>query len=452
VAAALAVAYWLSGEIVAGESARPVAFLGLGTVLAVIALHPAAGMLLWIVLAPFGALFNLSMGHGLPDLSINRLAALFTLMVLLAQVAAGRRKLLAPRSWEWFGLALLAALLFSVPSSWLGPAGALQGVFDRIAVPLLVGYLARSLFRSPRDWVAMLAALALVGAAMGLIAAREQLTNQPFLSPTIYRWQYGASSIKVTSLFGAPAIMSLTLAMVFPAIVTGLARSRGAATTGWLLALAAGGAGLFFTYVRAGWLAALAAVAVLALLSGRSRRLALLVVPVVGVVALLFGLGLLAAPAAEERLASEAPIEYRRQALQTGLVLLKRSPVRGLGFDNYGEAAIAAGWAPRNTMGLPNVAPHNLLVYVATSAGLLALIPLVGMYAAIVLWAFGWWRGLHRAGGAGREIPALVLATTTALLVFAMTFDSILALVANMIFFLVVGVAAGVELRRPAPP
>ena len=190
-------------------------------------LAPDVGLLLWMVLAPFGRLFNLSMGRGLPDLSLSRIAAVLLLLLLRAgrggQTAAGALRLQS-RAGAWpFSL----AMSLSIAGSRLrAGSGGIQNVFDLVALPLLCYFFATNLLRKPRHlhWLGI--TLAIVAATLGVIAAREQLTNQAVLSPLPYRWEYGQHSVKVTSLFGAPAIMALTLALPLPFILVGAMRSR----------------------------------------------------------------------------------------------------------------------------------------------------------------------------------------------------------------------------------
>jgi hypothetical protein len=199
-----------------GAPARYVALAGIAAVVTALVLAPDVGLLLWMVLAPFGALFNIAMGHRLPDLSLDRIAAVVLLVLLSAQVVAGRRRLARLTAVEGWGAVFVLTMTLSIANSRLGWVGGIQNVFDKVALPLLCYFFARNLLRTSRQvhWLAV--TFAIVGAMIGLIAAREQLTNLSVLSPVPYRWAYGQHSVKVTSLFGAPAIMAMTLAMTLP--------------------------------------------------------------------------------------------------------------------------------------------------------------------------------------------------------------------------------------------
>jgi len=445
------VALYLGGVLHTGETERAVALAGLGAVTLVLVVAPDLGLLLWMFLAPFGALFNLAQGSGLPDLSLNRVASVVSVFVLIAQVAAGRRRLARLTAVEGWGILFVVALILSISASRLGWLSGIQVVFDAVVVPLLCFYFARNLFTDRRQltWLAVL--LAVLGATLGLISLREQLTNQAILSPLPYRMSYGRHSIKVTSLFGAPAAMAMTLAVTLPMVFVSAARSRGLGTRlGWLAALLAIGGGLIATYVRAGWLAALMGIIVVVVLSRRARPAGLMLLLFGLLAALIFGGGLVETRAIEERLQSEGSITYRLQALSTGLDIAAASPVWGLGFDNYSDAAAAAGWQPRRADASLAVASHNMFIYVLTSGGVAALVPFV---AQLVAASRQGWQVLRRSRrrDPGDDSPetsdgdwaAAALGMLIGYVLIISTFDSITAQYANILFWMCLGALYG---------
>lgn len=464
----------LADLLATGREARAAALTGMAAVVTLLALNPAVGMLGWLALAPFSRVFNLTMGRGLPDLSLSRVAAAFLLFLLIAQVAIGQRRLARLTAVEVVGGLFIVGMLLSVPASRLGTIGGVQNVFDTAALPLLGFFFARNLLADERGLTRLAVLLALIGALLGLVAAREQLTNQAFLSPVPYRWAYGQHSIKVTSFFGAPAIMAFTLTMTFPVTFLALAQARTwASRVFFAAAFAAISAGLLLTYVRAGWLSALVALAVLIVLAPRARRYVIVLAPAVLLVALLAVSGAFDTRALTERLQTEGSISYRTDALEVGLAIARRAPIFGLGLDNYSDAAIAAGWQPQGGLGLPTVAPHNLFVYVMTSAGLVGLLPLVLLFGLIAWAAFrGWLAGprtgvrpspstggfsqtaLSRlpaqdaSGAALRGWAAALLATLAGYALFANTFDALGAQLANMLFFTLAGAVLGTTATR----
>lgn len=450
-------ALYLGGALHVGDTRRAVALAGLSAVVLTLVLSPDVGLLLWMLMAPFGRLFNLSQGRGLPDLSLNRIASIGLLFILAAQAISGRRKLARLTAVEGWGIAFILALILSISTSRLGWVSGVQLVFDAVAVPLLCFYFARNLFTDRRQlaWLAVM--LAIIGATLGVIAAREQLTNQAILSPTPYRMAYGQYSIKVTSLFGAPAAMALALSVPIPIVFVAAMRSRSlAARMGWLVSLTAIVFGLLSTYVRAGWLAGAAGLVVVVLLCRRARTAGLVMLLVALLAALFLGGGFVDTRAIEERLQSEGSISYREQALRVGLELAVESPVLGLGLDNYSEAAASAGWQPRRSNATLVAAPHNMYLYVLASGGLLALAPFLAQLIAL-----GWRaltvlrRSRHRAGagdatgGDKGDWAAAAIAMVISYALFIGTFDAITAQFATVLFLTCLGAIFGAIDTRP---
>jgi len=439
-AVAIGVAAALTSAFTSDQVQLASVVLGLATLLLLLVVAPDQGLLLWVVLAPFHRFFNLDMGSGLPNLGLHRIVALSLLLLLMAQRAANRRRLLRFTAIEVLSGLFALGMLLSVPASRLGIVGGIQNVFDFVVLPLLWFYFARNLLGSKQGLARLAIAIAIAGAAMGLIAAREQLTLQTVLSPNLFHQAYGRYSVKVNSLFGSAAIMSMTLAVTVAVTFLGAVRARKLGSRlAWSAALVAILAGLLLTYVRGGWAAALPSLLVPALLSRRAQRYALYVAPLFLILALIVTYGGVDTRAIEERLQSQKPIDYRVDAIEIGLQIAVQSPVFGLGLDNYGEAALAAGWRPVSGAVLQPVDhPHNMFIYVLTSAGLVGLLPLLALLGLI-----GWRAlGLLRTNR-DRDWPAAVLGLLMGYGVLAVSFDAYRAQLGNMYFFMIVGAVFG---------
>lgn len=435
-------AYAFGSALFEGVTGRVVAVVGIAGVVALVTLAPDVGLIVWMVVAPFSRLFNVSMGRGLPDLGLNRVVALCVLFLLFAQVAAGKRRLVRLTAVEGWGLVFLLAMLLSVSASRLGWIGGIQNAFDYAVLPLLCFFFARNLLNEPRriEWLA--GALAVVVATLGVIAAREQLTNQAVLAPQLYRWSYGLHSVKVTSLFGAPAIMAMTTALPLPYVLVGALRSKElAARLLWFLALAAAGAGLLLTYVRAGWLTAVVGLVLVAFFARRGRAAAPVLLLIALTAGLAFGAGLVDVRAVQERLQADEPISYRLDAIAVGLDIAQQSPVFGYGLDNFSDASVAAGWRPTDRYGLLAVAPHNVFIYILASGGLLALLPFLALLGAIGLRLLRGLRAIQRSQVNENRRDWLIagLAMLAGYVLIGNTFDALGAQLANMIFFLTLG-------------
>ncbi len=316
-AAAVLIAVLLAGAFISGRIELAAVLLSFAALLLLLAADPAKGLLLWVLMAPFFRFFILKMGSGMPDLGLHRITALFLLLLFFAQWVAGRGRVRLTVIDGAAGLFVLG-LLLSVPASHMGISGGIQYVFDFAALPVLWFFFGRVLLGNKEGLDRLSIVLAIAGAAMGLIAAREQLTLQMVLSPSATQQAYGLNSIKISSLFGVVAIMSMTLVVTLPAAFVGAIRAR---TPGrrlaWGAALAAILVGLALTYVRAGWVAALLCLIVPLFFSPRVRRYALRLAPAVLILAVIFtyGFGGVDTRAFEDRIQSQNPIDYRLEAL-----------------------------------------------------------------------------------------------------------------------------------------
>lgn len=444
--AAVGIAAVLAAAATSGQLQAAWVAVGYVALLMVSLIDPAHGLLLWVVMAPFYRFFTLKMGAGLPDLGLHRIMALSVLLLLLAQRAAGQRRLARPTAFEGLAGLFVVGLLLSVPASPMGLSSGIQYVFDFAALPALWFYFGRGLLGSSKGLERLSIALAIAGVGMGLIAVREQLTHEMILSPIPYHEAYGRYSVKINSLFGAAASMAMTLVMTVPAVFVGAMRAR---TLGrrlaWGAALTVILAGLVLTYVRAGWVAALLCLLVPLFFSARARHLALRLMPAVLVLAAIFiyGYGGADTRSFEERVQSQRPIDYRLEAIDVGLRIIARSPVLGLGLNSYSEEALESGWRPLNTRGLPVVAAHNMYIDVLTSAGLVGLLPLLGLLGLIG------WRLLDllrmRRGG---DWLAAALGLLLGYVGITFAFDGLTAQLANMYFLMLIGAILGMHEMR----
>jgi hypothetical protein len=458
VAAVVATGVVLGRVLLSQDWTLAVTVVGLGALLLALLLDPVAGLLLCVVLAPFGQFIHLTLqfGRGIPALDVTRLTALF-LFAQLAVQAIGQ-----PRSGAgdnhrrlpaliWLDVAMLlfvGAMLLSVPVSSLGLVDGAQTVISFIALPLLFYYFARTWSRTPRTLIALIGALALVGALMGIITAREQLTGITTFSPVAYSVIYEGKIRKVLSLFRSPATMASTLAVMVPLLLYGVQQ---ASTWGKRLivgaALVCVLAGVFLAYVRGGWLAALLGIAVLILLNPRMRRALIPLIPLILIATLLLsGISLVNPETVESRLTSEEPIAYRLRALEIALAMVRESPLLGVGFDNFGTQAIRQyGWDPHAGIGTTMPSTHNSFVYVLVSGGLLAFLPFLAIFIGLARRGFTFWRLPTDAERrrSNRELAAVLWATLAAYVAAIATFDVFNAQYTNLIFFVIMGTLLG---------
>lgn len=443
----LAGGLWLGRALMSPEWTQAVTLIGLAAAGLLVLLAPGVGLLAWVLLAPYAPhiYLRLDFGSGIPNLDLGRLATLLLVYLLVARTiwrpadAAPAWQPIKPGRTEALMAAFTVVMVLSVFSGAGGVISGLQNVFDFVAMPYLVYLFARTWLRSARGTAGMVGVVALAGALMGFITAREQLTGQAVFSPVFYALEYEQNIRLVMSLFGHPSTIAMALAISVPVLIYGIRFPSAPRMRLWLgLALVVTLAGVFFAYMRAGWLGALLGLLVPALLNRELRRTLLPLTPLLllaAVLAALFGVDL---ETVQGRLTSEAPIAYRFTAWQIAWELFKSSPFLGIGWNRFGQAAATQfGWNPHIKLSdLPS--PHNTYLNVLVTGGILGLLPYLGVLISIVLSGWRYWQ--RRIG---RETVAVLWATTLAYMAIIASFDAFNAQYANMLYFLIIGALVG---------
>ncbi len=350
--------------------------------------------------------------------------------------------------------AFLVAMVASFAASELGLVVGVQTVFDFMLVPFLVGFFARSWLRSRDAFAGALVTVAFLGAVLGVIATVEQITGQAILSPREHALFYEPGLTKVISLFGTPAAMTTVLCVTLPFQLYGIGRAptlNRRLLQGLALALTL--SGVFFTYVRAGWLGAVVAIISMLLLSRGVRRALAPLLPLLVVIGILVASVAVDPQIVQKRLVSERPISDRLALWQIAFRLFRGSPILGIGYGNYAQRVIEQfGWDPymATTVGVAP-SPHNTYLGILVSGGLVALIPYLAIFLSLA------WRGraFWRENGPGMcDLVAVIWATLPAFAVIMGTVEVLNYGFANVLLFFVVGASLGrlEQLRDEAGP
>jgi O-antigen ligase len=425
--------------------------------------QPLAAMLLWLLLAPYSrhSALDISLGAGVPDLSLTRLMAGWLLVLLIAQAARGQRRLGRLTAADLAYVLFAAGMFISAPSSRWSATVAFQAVFDAYVVPFIALYLARQLVRELRDlrWVAL--TLLAMGMGFAFLVIREQITGE-VLFYAKQSLAYSASFRKVISLMGNAAPMGVSTALTLPLAVMLLiqtiqapARSvvgKQVTVSALAAAIAFVAVGVFMTYNRASWLGMALTLLVFIVLRPGGRRVFAPVLLVLALLAALSWQTVVNSPAVTERLLEDRSVDYRTTALDLGLDMVRRQPVFGVGYTNFGfVAAESYGWdpAPRlDTVG----AAHNSYLFILVSAGLLAFLPYVAWIVLLARAGVQRWRRLsrsrNRAAAAG-YLDALAAGAALFLTYFLAsgTFDNAQTYIMNLIFYVGIGAVWGVTER-----
>jgi len=286
-----------------------------------------------------------------------------------------------------------------------------------------------------------------LGAIVAVLTISEQLTGWTLFRAESTAEFYAPGIRKVAAVLGHPAYIAVTLALLLALAIEQLqarpGRRRGLLLAGLsLLYLAA----VYLTYNRSGWLAALLSLLVSALVFPRFRRLGLPLLAA-GAIALTLAWGTgrlsLEDSAAGERLTAESPVDYRLEALQTGLQLVRQNPALGVGWGSFGRLAARAGFRPgANVHVLPST--HNSYLNFLVSGGVVLLGAYLALMAAVALALLRLTLRFRR-----QAPPSPLLAAWVILLAYVLptgAFDNNYSIYANIVFWSVMGGAMGVGL------
>ena len=411
-----------------------------------ILLDPLLGLLLWVVVSPYAPFIhlNLRLGSGIPDLSLDRLAAGFLCVVILAQVARKSRRLASFTPLDGAIIALALALALSARASLQGLLSALQLMFDTYFIPFLVYFLAKNLVRDRRALRGVFVALAIIAGYLIFLTAYEQLTGQGVFVIEGRVGSYGTNLTRVNSLLQNPAYIALALNLVLPfALRAGLRAGGSRERWGYGLACALLVGSVISLYNRAGWLSAFLVLLLSAWYYPRLRRWLLVALLVLAPILALSWNTVQESALFSERLTSELSIGYRLRAAGAVLQLVASRPLFGVGFNNFAVLSLAQELITKHTSNWWLPTPHNSYLDVLLSAGLLGLLPFLALFASLV-WESG--RLYRRARSDPAVDRSLIVALWSVLLAFAVsiaTFDIVAAPFCALVFYLIVGAVLG---------
>jgi len=425
---------------------RVITAVGWAAQMGAVLLDPLLGLLLWVIVSPYAPFvhLNISLGAGIPDLGLDRVAAGFFCMIMLAQVARRQRKLAPFTSLDGAILLFAMALSMSARAATGGTFTALQNIFDAWLVPLLIYFLAKNLVRDRRAMRRVTAALAIIGSYLVLLTVYEHLTGNEVFVIFGRVSRYGENLKRINSLLQNPAYIALALNMVLPFALRASLTARDR-TSRWgygLAALAVLGT-VVSLYNRAGWLSGLLVLLVSAAYYRPLRRwLLVAIVVIVPVTVLSWGM-ISSSSLFSDRLTYELSVDYRVRAIEAVLQLVSSQPLFGIGFGSFSTLSLTQGLITKVTANYWVPTTHNSYLDVLASAGLSGVVPYAAIFLVIV-WQS--WR-LYRLQPQETAIDrSLIVALWCVFLAFALTIatvDIVSAPFCSMVFWLIVGSVMG---------
>ncbi len=425
-----------------------ITYAGIATYLTTVLVNPLLGFLLWIATSPFGRFMylNISLGRGIPDLSLDRLSAAFAFILLMAQLAIRKRSLAS------LSLVDLSMILFcigtgiSLPLAIAAPRATMQAYFDTQIVPLVVYFLARNLVSNKSAIKAATTTLLFIGGYMAFLVIREQLTGEILFYPEGRTIVYTAHIRRTVGLLGNPAFFAMIFGMVLPFNFRALLEAKRRLSR--MIYVMLGGGMLFALYLcynRAGYLGALLALLFMSLLYPQFRKRFLPLLLVAGIIIAIFWGQISESYVITERVGAQGPIAYRLNAMKIGWRMASANLVFGRGYGNFGYLypKYASDWTQSNVQ----AAPHNTYINILVSSGLVGFLPYVAMFLAIVYQGLLLWRRGRDNHSIDRPWLACMLAATVVYTATIFFSDIVASPYVSMLFFFIVGTVLGSQER-----
>ncbi len=458
---AVAVGLYLGNWIASPDWQAAVRFAVMGVLVLVILVSPFDGMLLWMIIAPFGAatfteiwrILNFRMPPGIPDLTPDRLAVALLSILFVAHLGTGRRKL-RPLGPEVF-MAMFCIMVLPAAAVGLSGINATgQALLDKFIVPFLTFVLAKNLYEEETGLQKLSVTLGVIGVYISFMVFYEHLTGQPLFVGVGRTTAYTRSLRKIISLLGNPAFLGTVLGMIVPIALYNLVRARSpyrkAFYGGLFLTTLLGN---FFCYNRGAWLALAAGLLVL-LLERRYRRILLPIILVGAVVGLVYWQVISASALVTERLSNVSSLRFRLNLLEVSIKMIRDNPLFGVGFGNFSNYFIEYGghW---ETLAYDLPAPHNTYVLVLSTMGLVSFVPYVLIFLLMFLKITA---ALRRSRGDKRVDGALLVSGLAVLAVYTVSsaaVDLYINVFTSLVFFLITGTILGyvspLPTSRPGP-
>lgn len=442
---AVAAGLYLGQLVLSPNWENAIRLVGFSGMAVVILTNPIYGLLLWVMLDPFGRFWSLTirLPTGIPDLSLGRFSVAVLAIVWASQLAIGRKKMRRPTLVE---ISMAAFCVLAVPSMLSGKGGfnnAAQMMLDRFMVPFMVFVLAKNLYEEKGGLDRLGGTLAVIGLYLSYMVFYEQTTGQPLFYLFGRSTAYSRSLHKVVSLLGNPAFLGTVLGMVAPFALYKFLRERSTYPKAFYgLVFGATLLGNFLCYNRGAWLALAVGLLIMMFFEREYRRLILPLVLIALAVLVLRWQEIIGSAVVTERLTNTSSVTFRLTMVGASEQMVREHPIFGVGFDNFGDYYILYGghW---ETLAYDAPTPHNSFLLVLTTMGSVVFIPYLLMFLAMV-WGIG---SLLVRARKDKSVDTALLVTGWAVLavyvVSAATVDLFVNTFSSLVLFATMGTIMG---------
>lgn len=379
------------------------AIAGVSVYFAATVIDPLKGLILWLITQPLlERNLNISLGAGIPDLSLTRLCIALITVLLLARTATRQYRLRPLGRFD------VLALLFTVGMMQCAPRGingvsTIQSVFDLYWVPILTYFTVKNLVTSLGSVHVVLSAVLCVALYTAVYALYETMTGDVLFASREYSFYfYSDSGLRLlrgiwggNMDFGRTLVMGIPIGFYFYLRTPSLARKAVCAVCLGLIFV-----GLYFTYKRAAWVAMVVVMFVMQSFYPQFRRLFIILLIGVVIATALNWDDISTSTVYTDRVNSQnSTAEGRTKGWEHALEFWAHSPLVGHGFNQYRNLARAAGY--RDT------AVESEYLNILVSSGLVGFLPFVGLLGMMAYDSLRYYRGEVADGLADRDLIAV---------------------------------------------
>jgi O-antigen ligase len=404
---------------------------------------------LWLW-APLAVITYPAAGSDLHNLSFGRVwgVGLLALLLILPRPLASARA----SSRLLYALALLAAVLGVRTITTPGTQGAYAYGFriwaESLLVPLILfAVVRRTVAVKAKSTEQILLALLIAGLLLAIAGLLEKLTG---IQLNTVRFDDGIGTIRLAGPYDAPEPYGLALVLCLAATLCWLQmrpRTRSARLAVFVvvaLCLTA----IFFTFFRVAWLSAVIVIVTSLALRPQSFAKSVRKMAVAGLIIGLASVQLDKVSTVSSRVDNTQTVSTRFGAWQQGLEIFKKSPVFGVGANQYTVVASQLEYITVNNHTLLVPYPHSSFVLLLAEDGV------IGCAAFLfVCWrVIGLLRTLKRRASTETDgvLVGTLIGVAIAYLAFSLTLEMLPFGPSNQIFAVLLGVGAGTLDRQAA--
>ncbi|HHH76056.1 MAG TPA: hypothetical protein ENL03_03410 [Phycisphaerae bacterium] len=417
---------------------------GVAVYFLVILIDPLKGLLLWMATQILlDRYLNISLGAGIPDLSLTRLCLALITVLLLARTAIRHYRLQPVNKFDVVAFLFMVGIMQSGPRGARG-LGSIQNAFDQYWIPILTYFTVKNLVTSRRSVHLVLYAVLCVALYTAVYAFYETTTGNVLLDHRVGGYYfYSDSGLRAlrgiwdgNTGFARPLVMAIPILFYFYLKAPSPFRR-----IFFSICLALVFGGLYLTYKRGAWIAMVASLFVMQLFWPQFRRLFIVLLIVVSIACALNWDDISTSTVYTERVNSQlSTSEARTKAWEHALEFWSARPLLGHGLSQYPNLARAAGYRED--------AVESEFLEILVSAGLVGFLPYIGLLLLMGYDGFQIYRGRVAGSLVDRD---LVVAFWGILIGFSIATSTaiVTCLINTSMFFAVAG--AIIYARRPLP-